>query len=392
MKHQARQRAALGLALLLAAGGAIAQAQRDDAERELSRLQQVITGLQQELRSARAQRSAASRALEDHERAIADLGRARRALEATARELGSELDRLEAARRRLESQADGEREALARQLRVVWVMGREDRMKLLLERRDPGDIARLLRYHGYFTRERRERIAALSDTLARLDTTVQAIARESARLEAVRAEQARREAEMVAERARRADAVAALDLELRESSARLAGLERDRDRLEELLRRLREAINDIPAELEPPRSFAELRGRLPWPLPGRLARRFGTPREEAGLAWQGVLLEAPPGGDVRAVAHGRVVFADWLRGFGQLLILDHGGGYMSLYGHNESLLRSPGEWVNPGDVVATVGDSGGHDRAGLYFEIRRDGRPEDPVRWCSDRARFRAAL
>ena len=118
----------------------------------------------------------------------------------------------------------------------------------------------------------------------------------------------------------------------------------------------------------------------------------GKPEWLSFKRWQGIVLEAPAGRNVRAVAHGRVVFADWLRGFGLMIILDHGGGYMSLYGHNESLLREPGEWVNPGDPLATVGDSGTHARAGLYFEIRRDGRPQDPARWCSAKAGFRAAL
>ena len=151
---------------------------------------------------------------------------------------------------------------------------------------------------------------------------------------------------------------------------------------------MRDAINDVPAESVPPRSFKTLRGKLPWPVRGSLKRSFGSRRNEAEQAIQGVILKAPMGKQVRAIAHGRVVFADWLRGFGLMVIVDHGGGYMSLYGHNQSLKREPGEWIAAGDSLATVGDSGGKSGPGLYFEIRRDGRPQNPTKWCSRRAKF----
>ena len=228
--------------------------------------------------------------------------------------------------------------------------------------------------------------------MARIRDTAAAIARESQRREGIRSEQARRHEALLSQRKSREKALAALDAELADGSARLASLEQDRARLADLVKRLRDVLSDIPKELEPPRSFKALRGRLPWPVKGRVARRFGAARPESGLRWQGVVLEAPEGREVRAVAHGHVVFADWLRGFGLMVILDHGGGYMSLYGHNESLLREPGEWVAPGDVLATVGDSGAHSRAGLYFEIRRDGRPQNPAQWCSAKASFQASL
>lgn len=373
-------------------GGAAAQPDKAAAESALARVRAVIRTLEQELRSARADRTQASRALEEHERAIAAIAAEQRRLDATAHALDAQLARLGETRRELEASASLEREALGQHLRVAYALGREDRLKLLLQRRDPAAISRLLRYHAYFTRERRERIAALETTMARLRGTEQAMAAESRRLAAVREQQAARREALSAERARRAEAIAALDAEMSDRRLRLESLQRDRARLTALVKKLREALSDITPELEPPRSFEALRGRLPWPVSGRITRRFGTPRQDADLAWQGVVLEARQGQQVRAVAHGRVVFADWLRGFGQLVILDHGGGYMSLYGHNESLLREPGEWVNPGDALATVGDSGGHARSGLYFEIRHDGRPQDPARWCDSGARFEAAL
>jgi len=363
-----------------------------DAERELSRISTAIGALERDIRAAREDRTQASLDLELHERAIADIANEQRRLDATAAALDRELARLRAARDGLEREVSRERAALGRQLRVAYALGHQHPVRLVLQDRNPGTVARLLRYSGYLTRERRERIAALASALERLARTERAIDREARRLSEVRALQAERREALLAERGRRTVALERLVRELRERTAELGAMREDRTRLAALVKRLREAINDIPAEMEPPRSFASLRGKLPWPVQGKLARRFGTPREEAGLTWQGVVMRAAAGGEVRAVAHGRVVFADWLRGFGMLVILDHGDGYMTLYGHNQSLLREPGEWVAAGDPVATVGDSGGHSSTGLYFEIRRDGRPLDPDRWCSARARFRAAL
>lgn len=369
-----------------------AQPEKAAAESELARVREVIRTLEEQLRTARADRTQASQALEEHERAIATIAAEQRTLDATARVLDEQLAELGGTRHDLEARASVEREALGQHLRVAYALGREDRLKLLLQRRDPATISRLLRYHGYFSRERRERVAALEVTMSRLRAAEDAITAESRRLATVREQQAARREALGAERARRAEAIAALDAEMSDSNTRLASLQRDRERLADLVKKLREALSDIKPEQEPPRSFKALQGRLPWPVRGRVARRFGTPRQDADLAWQGVVLEAGHGQEVRAVAHGRVVFADWLRGFGQLVILDHGAGYMSLYGQNESLLREPGEWVNAGDPVATVGDSGGHARSGLYFEIRHEGRPQDPARWCDRNARFSAAL
>ena len=395
MKAASRQRGAtaVALAVLLAGPGSTdAQPDRAAAESELARVREVIRSLEEQLRDARAERTQASRALEEHERAIAAIAVEQRRLDQTAASLDAQLAQLGATRLELAARASIEREKLGQHLRVAYALGREDRLKLLLQRRDPATISRLLRYHGYFSRERYERIAALEATLSRLHATEEAIMAETRRLALVREQQSARGEALRTQQTRRTEAIATLDREMRDRGSRLASLQRDRDRLTELLRRLREAISDITPELEPPRSFKALQGRLPWPVEGRLSRHFGTPRQDVDMAWQGVVLEAAHGQDVRAVAHGRVVFADWMRGFGQLVIIDHGAGYMSLYGHNEALLREPGEWVNAGDSVATVGNSGGHARSGVYFEIRHEGRPQDPARWCNRKARFRASL
>ena len=239
-------------------------------------------------------------------------------------------------------------------------------------------VERVLTYAGYLARERRQRVEAVRGRLEALER----IAAEQRELEAdLGRRQARLEAELRALRGAQTERqalVADLDRSLSEKNARLRAMQKDAAALRALIRRLRDqALTAVPGE----RPFASLRGRLPWPVKGRIAVAFGAPRA-GGIRWDGVLIRAPLGREVWAVHHGRVVFADWLRGFGLLLILDHGEGYMSLYGFNQGLLKETGEWVAAGEPVALVGASGGRQAAGLYFGIRHDGRPLDPRRWC----------
>ena len=153
--------------------------------------------------------------------------------------------------------------------------------------------------------------------------------------------------------------------------------------LQKLIDSIQEIFDDAPEVEEIARQpFADLKGKLAWPVKGKLRKMFGRRKPLSNLRWQGVLIEAPSGRYVRAVSHGRVAFADWLRGFGNLIIIDHGNSYLSLYGHNESLFKAAGEWVEAGDVIGSTGDSGGQAKSGLYFEIRRNGKPQNPTRWC----------
>lgn len=361
------------------------------AELELSRIAAVIKALEREMRSGEANRTQASLALEKHERAISQIANEQRTLLASADKLTRQLEDLRVTFAALTAQAEREREGLAGELRVAYAMGQNNRAKLLLQRRDPGDIARLLRYHSYFTRKQRERIVTLERSLLRLNETEQAIANETKRLADIHERHRAKRQALEAERDLRASALVSLNAELSSNRSTVKRLKNDHKQLALLVKRLRTAISDVPPESEPPRSFKALRGKLPWPVRGRIKRSFGSRRDDAETAMQGVLVKASLGHQVRAIAHGRVVFADWLRGFGFMVIVDHGGGYMSLYGHNQSLQREPGEWVSAGDPLATVGNSGGRDGPGLYFEIRQDGRPQNPARWCSRRAKFAAA-
>lgn len=175
----------------------------------------------------------------------------------------------------------------------------------------------------------------------------------------------------------------ALAERIQDRESRVARLRTDERRLVELVDALRASLTDDALKIPSSRTFEQSRGRLRWPVSGSVLARYGAPRGESGLTWQGMLIGAPAGETVHSIHRGRVAYADWLRGFGLLLIIEHEDGFMSLYGHNDTLTRETGDWVESGEIVATVGDSGGHSRSALYFEIRRAGRPVNPRRWCA---------
>ena len=243
-------------------------------------------------------------------------------------------------------------------------------------------MGRVVAYYDYLNRARSRRIARLERDLGALEAVQVRIAEEKAELEQARAEQARKKAALEAGRKERRQVVVRLEARLEDKGEQLESMLADKAELEKLIKALRRALDDIPPEVGQTEPFAKRRGRLPWPVEGPIAKRYGAPRSVGGLRWQGVVIRAGAGEAVHTVSHGRVAFADWLRGYGMLLIVDHGDGFMSLYGHNQSLLKEAGDWVQAGEVVAMVGSSGGRQRDGLYFEIRKDGRPRDPARWC----------
>lgn len=280
-----------------------------------------------------------------------------------------------------ERQIAAQREALAGELAAAYMNGRQEPLKLLLNQEDPSQIGRVTAYYGYLTRARAERLTAIDERLEHLRLLTDSIAAETQRLRESEAEQAQGVAALSDARARRAETLAQLKSQLKTRSGELAKLQRDARALEQLLEELRRAIEEFPELAEQP--FQRVKGKLPWPVKGKLLARFGQLRAGGPLRWQGVVIGVTRGAQVRAPFHGRVVYADWLPGLGMLVVLDHGGGYMSLYGHNEQLYRRVGERVAPGDLLGIVGEASGLAQPGLYFEIRQGKRPLDPTAWLT---------
>lgn len=326
-------------------------------------------GLVQDLRRIERQAAAAS----------AKLGEV--SVELAAEQKG--LDALQRERKRRQELLARERGALAGQVRAAFVTGREERLKLLLNQQDPSRVGRMLAYYDRFNRTRSARIARVDAALAELAGLTRNIEAKLAVLGGVKRARAGVLAELTQLRSSRRTLLAKLDADVAQRGRDIARLTRESDKLRQLLESIGDVFVDAP-ESGPTKPFASLRGKLPWPARGRVLHRFGETRV-GRLVWEGWLIESSSGAEVRSVAAGRVAFADWLPHYGLLVIVEHGDGYLSLYGHNQVLHKQLGEWVQRGERIAASGDSGGQQRAALYFEVRKGKEPQDPRKWLAKR-------
>ena len=372
----------LALAILLPLFGNATASERAAKEAELKQLNMRIAALQRELETARGHYDSLRKELRRSEREIGSLSRKIGQLDTELAEQQVKMSELQRRAGELQQLVASQRQYLAGQIRASYAMGRQEYMKILLNQENPSTVGRVITYYDYLNKARAERIATLGSTLRELEQVRSELEAESLRLRALREQRSQEKRQLEASRGAREKVLRALKAELEDKDTHLAGMQRDEQELKRLIRALGEALEDIPAEPGNRKPFATLKGKLTWPTNGPLLASYGSPRKLGKLSWQGVRIGADSGQKVRTVSHGRVAFADWLRGYGLLIIIDHGDGYMSLYGHNQSLYKETGDWVETGEVIATVGDSGGQDNSGLYFEIRKDGRPTDPVRWC----------
>lgn len=373
-----------GLALILLASLSLAASGQSDEEKARSDLQQLqrdIQQIQRDISSATTRKNKLQRQLRDAEVELGELQRAmagnRSTISASEQELGS----LEKQREALELARDQQQARIAIELKTAWQMGRQGQIKVLLNQESPHTVARAMGYYRYFFEARNELLGQFRETLEQLQVVEQEIESTLARLGQQQRALEKQQQQLAKARETRTLAVAKLNDSIRDKGQQLKQKEQDRRELEKLLKAIEEAVVNLEVP-ENYQAFNSARGKMPWPVKGKPSNRFGRPRNEGKMRWQGVNIPAAEGTTVKAIHHGRVVYADWLRGSGLLLIIDHGDGYMSLYAHNQSLLRDVGEWVSAGTPISTVGDSGGLDRAALYFEIRHQGKPTDPARWC----------
>lgn len=345
----------------------------DDAAR-LEALRGRLQSLERSLDDSRDARDQARLALRDTERRIGATLRDLRQLNRSLRNETTKLERLraDAGARRAQLQAQGE--DLTREARTAYLMGRQDYVKLLLNQEDPARVGRALVYYRYLTRARAQRIAHLRAGLTELNRVEAQIAARRQELAVLHDAEVRHKATLERARTERAVATRRLDQTVASQTQEIERLRRDEQRLTRVLGELRRYLPPPPALPGSAARFVEAKGRLALPVSAH-ARHLADGRRK------GVFLSVPPGREVHAVFRGRVVYADWLPGFGLLLILEHGGGYMSLYGYNQSLYPAVGDWVEAGQTIALSGNSGGAPEAGLYFEIRHDGEPRDPLVW-----------
>lgn len=382
--------------LILVSSAALGARSAADAREELRELRGRIEAMQKRLADAEESRTEAAEALKESERAISDAKRSLRELGQQSQEVNQRLAELHAGSQRGEETLKGQRVLLARLLYQQYLGRPAEPLRLVLNRGDPNQIARQVYYFGYISRARADFIGELRENLARLKDLAHEAEQKARELAAITVQQAAEQQRLEQEKRARARVLARLSREIQQQRREVSTLRRNENRLSRLIDELgrivarksavpRQRNERVPEDSGDGSLFERLKGQLSLPVRGELGSRFGSPRSGGGPSWKGLFIAAPPGEEVRAIAAGRVVFADWLRGFGNLLIIDHGGAYMSLYGNNETLYKRVGEAIQGGDAIATVGNSGGNADSGLYFELRHQGKPLDPLSWVNTR-------
>lgn len=386
------------LILLLGAGAAAAAASATRAKEDLRELRGKIDALQKRLADAEESKTEAADALKESERAISDATRNLHELGQQSREANQRLAGLRAASQENEITIRAQQSLLAKLLYQHYLGGQSEPFKLLLNRENPNQIARQMHYFGYISRARTDLIEGLRSRLARLKDLAQEVEQQVTELAAIAAEQTIQKRRLEQEKRARGQVLTKISRDIQKQKREIGTLKRDENRLTRLIEQLGKIISRTPPRTAPaPRlknerlpdgtgdgaPFQALKGKLSLPVRGELGNRFGSPRSDSGLMWKGLFIASKAGEEVRAIAAGRVVFADWLRGFGNLLIIDHGDSYMSLYGNNETLYKRVGDTLRGGETIATVGNTGGNADSGLYFEVRFQGKAFDPLTWVN---------
>lgn len=368
------------LALLLFAPGLVIADEAGVQEKQLKELKLRMKAVEKRLLSSQKNKSQQEVALRKIEK---NLGLAAVSLRKVSKNLAatqSGINGLQQKQLLLIAAISEQKSLLAEQLRSAFLMGRQQQVKLVLNQEQPERLARVMKYHEYFNQARIDNVAELEAKIAELKNVEVSLKAEQFVLQdLVNKRQAERN-KLKTAKARREKVLIEVRAKIKSTGNELQVLKENEKRLGNLLRSIRQAINDIPIQGQQTKPFSKLKGQLAWPLKGSLKKRFGNAKKSG--RWDGVLIAAKEGQAVRSISHGRVVYADWLRGYGLLIIIDHGEGYMSLYAFNQGLYREVGDWVDNGEQIASSGLSGGQQSAGLYFSIRKNGKPINPIHWC----------
>ncbi len=370
--------------LLITLVSTTALAQANDEAQHRQQLKQLNTEMQQLnklLTKFKGQRSELQTSLQKSEVTIGTIQNKVRSIQQQLQHEQSELKALQKQRSDFQNAKRGQQKYIEQQILAAYQVGQQQKIKVLLNQERPDRISRALTYYDYFNLARTEQIEAYVDIISNLNTIEPKILEKTNSLANAKNQLTQEHKKLLAKKQQREQNLAKINSAIKNKDQRLRKIAKDRSELEKLLAAVEQTLANIkiPNDYRP---FTSLKGKLPWPVNGKPGNRFGSRRNGSTMRWQGLNIAAKEGSKVAAIHHGRVVFADWLRGSGLLVIIDHGNGYMSLYAHNQSLLKEPGEWVSAGDIIATVGDSGGQASAGLYFEIRHNGKPTNPRHWC----------
>jgi len=379
----------LALCSLMLAGRAAASQQE-----ELENLRRHIAAMQSEIEKTRESKSEAADALRASERAISDSNRNLAEITAQQHEVGFRLHALQEQQQQLNLDLSRQQAALSKLLYQQYLGGKHEYLKLMLDNQDPNKVARDVQYFQYIARNRAVWLESLRRNLSELNEISLEVQSQNSTLEKLRAEQAQQKTQLQQDQLERKQVLGQFSKQLTQQRREIKHLQRDENRLVKLVEKITEMLaqpkkkslfrnDNLPDNRFDGEPFAQLQGKLSLPVKGDITNQFGTKRPDSTVIWKGLFIRTSSGQTVKAVAAGRVVFADWLRGFGNLLIVDHGNAYMSLYGNNETLYKQVGDELRGGDTIASVGNSGGNIDSGLYFELRHKSKPLDPLKWLA---------
>jgi septal ring factor EnvC (AmiA/AmiB activator) len=347
-------------------------------EKQLKALTSNIASLKKTMQKQEGDSRQLSASLRKSEVAIGRLAKQIKALDSQLKGLDSRAETLEDKRDQLRKELSSRAKIIEKQIGQQYQMGQQARLQLLLTQRDPETLDRTIRYYDFVNDALKKDMLAFKEKLADLSGTEEQLSETEKSIVSKRNELQAEVKALKASRTQRKATLAKLNKALSNDSKKLKQLKLDQARLQAVLKEIEKSLNFATLVTEG-KSFNELKGKLPWPLKGRVSQNFGTVQNN--IRYDGIWIKAAESTQVKAVHHGRVVFSDWLRGYGLVLIVDHGSGYMSLYGYNQSLLMDTGDWVSAGDTIATVGNSGGQNDDGLYFAVRYKGKASNPKRW-----------
>ena len=370
---------AIGLMLSLSSIGVA----DDKQQARLDDLKRSITSLEQRLLAQGKEKNSLQNELKKVELEASQINRNLRNLRKKISELAVKFSALDKQKIELQAGIAKQSGAIVDQISSAYKLGNEEPIKLLFNQEDPKKIARVFKYYGYFLEARTHKIKGYMADVDALSDVIERLNRQKLALTQSRAELQSGQQKLRGRVKQRSGTLTKLKASLLTDKKKLGGLQKERGQLEEILSAVEEAVADmtLPKNYQP---FASRKGQLKWPLKGKVAHSFGSMRS-GELRWEGWLIRAKAGTGVNAVHNGRVVFSNYLRGFGLLIILDHGDGYMTLYAHNQELLKDTGDWVQSSEVLARAGNTGGLSKPALYFEIRKQGKPADPKSWLGKR-------
>ena len=363
-------------------------------QQELDNLRQRITTMQSEVAKTSESKTEAADALRESERAISDSNRKIAELAEQQRAADFKLNELQTQQQQLKQHLSWQQNLLSKLLYQQYLGGKHEYLRLMLDNQDPSKVARDLQYFRYIARNRAAWLAGLRNDLNALNAVSDKVHEQSETLAKFRAEQADQKEKLKQVQREKLLVLSRISRQLAQQRHEISRLQHDENRLAQLVSKIAEMLakpksksmfrnDNIPDSRFDGKPFEQLQGKLALPVKGDITNHFGTARPDSTVLWKGLFIKTASGQPVKAVAAGRVVFADWLRGFGNLIIVDHGNAYMSLYGNNETLYKQVGDELRGGDTIATVGNSGGNSDSGLYFELRHESRPLDPAKWLA---------